>query len=159
MNRASVFRILAVFALLVLPLAAQCTVNASFQQYGIGCNTVFGVLPTLSGTFNPANCSVTITLTGFGGCCNTFLVSRLLAFGVNAANVPLPTLGPGCVLLVEPAVVLEFPNSAGNSFTFVLPPFTPTALTLFAQGANHYFTTIGLSDDYELSNGLAMMTF
>jgi hypothetical protein len=136
-------------------LRAQCTITSvTFASYGTACNTVFGVPPALSGTWDPNACSVRLTLTGFTGCCNTFLQQRLLALGQQSANIPVPSVGPTCYLLVIPDLILTFPASQ-TTFDFVLPPGLPPS-TIYAQGANVYFTTIGFTLDAELSNGLAV---
>ena len=45
------------------------------------------------------------------------------------------------------------PASGGNNFAFALPALA-NPLTLYAQGANQTFTTIGFTTDFQLSNGL-----
>lgn len=140
-------------------LHAQCTVNGiNFTSYGSGCNAVFGVVPSLVGSFDAANCSLTLTINDFPGCCNTYLVQRSLAFGLLPTNTPLPWIAPGCTLFVQPDLLYTFPSSAGNTFTFPIPPGLP-ALTVYAQGADQYFTTIGLTTDFALTNGLAISIF
>ncbi len=149
----SVARWVFVLAVLGLPVSAQCTVSSvTFTPYGQGCNPVFGVgPPTLSGSFDPGLCVARLALDGFSGCCNTYLWNRLLAIGVAPASVAVPTVGQGCTLLVDPFLVLSFPGNQA-SFDFQLPP--GASGTLFVQGANIYFTTIGFSYDAALSNGL-----
>jgi hypothetical protein len=145
---------LALLGVLTQPCDAQCTVTSvQATQYGQGCNTVFGIVPDLSGVFDPTTCTIQLTLTGFPGCCNTFLRERILIVGAQPANVPLPFIGPGCTLLATLDVVVSFPTSAGNVFTLPLPLGLP-ATRLFAQGGNLYFTTIGMTLDLELSQGL-----
>lgn len=156
-------RLASMLTLAILTLSAaghaQCTVNGiNFTSYGAGCNAVFGVVPSLVGSFDAANCALTLTINDFPGCCNTYLVQRSLAFGFLPANTPLPWIAPGCTLLAQPDLLYSFPSSAGNTFTFPLPPGLP-ALTIFAQGADQYFTTIGLSTDFALTNGLAISIF
>jgi hypothetical protein len=147
--------ILASTCLLAVLAPAQCTVaNVAFTAYGAGCNTVFaGTPPALSGQWDPTSCTLSVTLSGFSGCCNTFLQQRILWAGLAPAQQPLPFIGPGCTLLAQPDVIAMFPTAAGNTFSFTLPPGFP-AVTFYMQGANQYFTTIGLTTDFELSQGL-----
>jgi hypothetical protein len=146
-------------ALLLAPLAApaQCTVTqVTFASYGTGCNAVFPQqLPTLSGAWSAPSCTVTLTLAGFSGCCNTFLRGRVLVLGASRTNLPVPIFGPGCTLFAGLDVVLVFPTSAGNAFPFPLPAGMPRG-TLYAQGMLEYFTTIGLTRDLAFSPGLAL---
>ena len=137
--------------------AAQCTVTqVTFTPYGSGCNAVFPQqVPTLTGAWNAPSCTVTLTLNGFNGCCNTFLRGRVLVLGATQTNLPVPIFGPGCTLHSSPDVVLVFPTSAGNVFPFPLPPGMPRG-TLYSQGVLHYFTTIGLTNDLAFSPGLTL---
>lgn len=135
---------------------AQCgAASVTIQSFGRGCNTVFGNVPALAGIWSPSGCTVSLTLTGFPGCCNTFLIGRILVVGASAASIPVPAVGQGCALLVSPDVILDTPAYLGSTWTFALPPSVPVPLTLYAQGANHY-VTFGLSHDFELSNALAV---
>ena len=85
----------------------------------------------------------------------TGMVTETIAIivGAQATNipVPMPLGGPGCFLLAQPDLVLVFPGSAGAAFTAPIPVID---VTLFVQGVNHYFTTIGFTNDYNWSNGL-----
>ncbi|HEX5052461.1 MAG TPA: hypothetical protein VFZ65_11855 [Planctomycetota bacterium] len=132
---------------------AQCPFSGvSVQTYGQGCNSVFLNLPTMGAGIDVPSCTLQVTVSAFSGCCNTFLVGSLLALGDQATSIPVPDLGPNCMLLVDPAIVLFQPNSAGSSFVLSLPPVLPP-LTVFAQGAALYFTTIGFSYDFALTAG------
>ena len=152
-------RSILLFAVLaILPCAgrAQCTTSVSFQSYGSGCNTVSGQVPALSGSFDTQTCTVSLTLTGFPGCCNTFLVGRVFFLGGAQVNTPLPGIGPGCALLARPDLPVAFATGAEDTLRFAVPDGFP-ALTLYSQGANVYFTTIGFGTDVELSQGLALV--
>ena len=68
----------------------------------------------------------------------------------------MPFLGnPSCRLLVQPLVIVPVAPFVGRTVTTKLPLGTPF-VTVFAQAATHYFTTIGFTDDYELSAGLSI---
>lgn len=140
--------------MLTAPLAmAQCPfASVSTQSYGQGCNPVFGTNPTLSVTLDAANCRVQVAVNAFPGCCNTFLRTYLLAIGFQQVSIPVPQIGPGCTLLVQPTALLIQPSAGGATFSLGLPPILPP-LGFVAQGAAHYFTTIGFSDDFALTDG------
>ncbi len=146
------------FAVLVVtPLRApaQCTVmSVAFTPYGTGCNPVFATqTPMLSGRWDPQTCSVTLTITAFSGCCNTYLRDRLFVLGAQQTRVPLPFLGIGCTLWASPDIVIPLTSSAGASLTLAVPPGLPPG-SIYGQGLVHYFTTIGFSDDFALTQGL-----
>lgn len=143
-------------ALAAAPAAGQCYTSASFQAYGTGCNPVFlGQVPNLNGRFDATNCIVYFQVTAFSGCCNTFLQSHVLALGIQRVQIPLPQIGAGCELLVDPLVLQFQPASQGGLFSLVLPPGLPP-FTLVGQGAAVYFTTIGLSTDFALTPGMGV---
>lgn len=133
---------------------AQCPFSSvSSSTYGPGCSAVFpGNLPTLSVALDVPGCSLGVTVTAFGGCCNTFLVGRLLALGDAPTMVPLPQLGAGCVLQVDQPILLYQPSAAGDTFVLPVGAALPP-LTVYAQGAALYFTTIGFSTDLALTGG------
>jgi hypothetical protein len=140
--------------LTVGPALAQCPFSGlSASSYGQGCNPVFSSNQiTLSGSLDFNACSLDITVDGFGGCCKTFVAGRLLVLGDQPASVPLPQFGAGCTLLVNPAVILFEPGSSVAGFSLPLANAMPP-LTLYAQGSVLYFTTIGLTLDFALSQG------
>jgi len=61
----------------------------------------------------------------------------------------------GCLLSVVPDLVLPLPASAGGVLHLKVPAF-PAKVTVYFQGLNDYFTTIGLTHDYQTSQGLQM---
>lgn len=144
--------------LLALAMSVSCAVaqcpfqTVAVQTYGQGCNAVFAALPTLTFALDASACQLTANVSSFPGCCNTFRVGSLLALGDQPVNVPLPQFGPGCTLLASPAILLFVPNAAGTSFALNLPPALPP-LTFHGQGGVLYFTTIGLSYDFALTEG------
>lgn len=138
-------------------VAAQCPFQTlSLQSYGRGCTTVFLQPTTLSGSLDPAACSLGLVVQSFQGCCNTFLTARLLAIGVQQTAVPLPQIGPGCTLLVDPVALLLQPAPAGDTFWLPLPATLVAPLHFVAQGAALY-TTFGVSIDLQLTEGFAVL--
>ena len=145
--------VLAACAVLAPSAAAQCTVqNVTFRAHGAGCATVFAAVPVLSGTFDSRTCTLSLTLDGFGGCCNTFLSDKVVLLGVNPVSLPLPWAG--CTLLVQPDAAVVIPRGQ-DTLRIALPPGV-AAGTFHAQGVNHYFTTIGFTHDLNWSQGLAV---
>lgn len=132
---------------------AQCGIgSAVFRFYGSGCNPVFPNAPILTGSYDASNCTLTLDVQAFRGCCNTFAWNYLMAFGTTRASVPLPQIGTGCTLLVGNTFAVLFQTvQQGSTFNIVLPPGTPP-LSVNVQGAVHYFTTIGFSNDLALSD-------
>ncbi|MCA8956423.1 MAG: hypothetical protein KDC87_10140 [Planctomycetes bacterium] len=148
--------VLATLSLIPVLGNAQCTNRTvAFTSYGSGCTSVFNTVPSLAGKFDPTNCTMYLDLSAFGGCCNTFLRNRIFAFGVRQTSLPVPFIGPKCVLLTSSELFVVLPVAAGSTLQIPVPPAAPAG-TLYAQGAAHYFTTIGLSNDYELTNGLSI---
>ena len=150
-------RVLPWFAALILvgQLPGQ---NIETTHYGEGCNPVFAMPVEVRAGLDPAGRILTIGVDGFPGCCNTFLVQRLLAFGFSPAQLPVPQFGPGCTLLVEPLFVLILPAQQGAEISFPLPPGLPP-FTFHTQGAVHYFTTIGFTHDLAFTDGLRVRLF
>lgn len=138
---------------------AQCQfTSVSTQTYGLGCGQVFSVPPSISAQLDPVACSLGIRVQAFAGCCNTFLRNRILALGITQANQPLPQIAIGCTLLVNPDVMLWQSTAMGDTFVLAIPPGL-TSFTFHGQGAGHYFTTIGLTNDLMLTGGLTMTLF
>jgi hypothetical protein len=125
--------------------------DVAISNYGFGCATQFDV-PELAVGHDPSACTLTFKLSGFQGCCNTYLWNRIFIFGTSPVSVPVPPFAAGCVLLASPDLILVLPNSFGNSFTVQLPAILD--VTVYAQGVNDYFTTLGLSHDYNWSQGV-----
>ena len=139
-------------------LPAQGISGIETQHYGDGCNPVFVNPPEIKAGLDPSGQILTIAVDGFPGCCNTFLVQRLLALGLSPALHLLPRFGPGCTLLVDPFFILLLPAQHGTEVSFLLPPGLPP-FTFYAQGAQHYFTTIGLTHDLAFTDGLRIRLF
>lgn len=127
--------------------------QVSTGTYGAGCATQFDV-PEYKASFDPANCTLTLGFSGFPGCCNTFLTARIVLLGTQAANIPVPGVGPGCTLLVDPTIVAVIPPVDG--VTFNVPPLPPgISVQVFSQYLNQY-TTFGVQQDFNMSNGVAI---
>lgn len=132
---------------------AQCTVSGvGMQTYGQGCNPVFANSPTLAVALDTTVCGLDITVQAYSGCCNTYLTNHVLALGAQQANVPLPQIGSGCVLLASLDAILIQPSSAAGVFHINLPPLV-VPFTFFAQGGALYFTTIGFRNDLAMTAG------
>lgn len=140
-------------ACLAAASAAQCPFSSvSVQSQGQGCNPVFGTVPTFGVVLDTTACTLRVQVTALPGCCNTFLSGRMLALGDQPAAVPLPWIGANCTLLVNAAILLYQPSSAGDTFVLALPSSLPP-LSFHAQAGAHYFTTIGFSHDFALTAG------
>ena len=141
---------LALTAVFAGAAAAQCP-NVSLSQYGSGCASQFDV-PELAGSFDPLSCTVTLKMSGLPGCCNTFLTSKFVFLGLNQIALPVPSVGPGCTLLVDPIIVTVLP---GNVTSLSVPvPASAVGVKGFMQVVNQY-VTFGTVSDFNMSNGLA----
>jgi hypothetical protein len=137
-------------ALPVAAFAPAQVTGITVSSFGQPCQPLFGG-PNLQVTLDVQNQQLLVVVAAQYGCCNTYLSGRVLCLGLAQAAITLPPL-PQCRLLVSPDIVLFRPNSAGD--TFALPVgAVPPPLSLYAQGAAVYFTTIGFSTDVALSAG------
>jgi hypothetical protein len=152
------YRVLLTVLILAAPVAAQCSnlAGVAFTPYGTGCTALFQA-PVVSGSYDAAACTISFTLTHSPSCCNTYLFRRILIFGGAPVQVPIPFLS--CDLLVVPETIMEFLPTGSDVFTLPIPNVPLAGLTLYLQGANVFFTTIGLSYDFEVSNGLQISAF
>jgi hypothetical protein len=131
-----------------------CPYSPVILSYGQGCNTAFPTPASLSGSFDPLSCSLTLTPTTFPGCCNTYLVERVLLLGLTSDGTSVPAY-PSCTLYVVPDLAIIPFSFNTTSLTFSLPPGLPP-VTIYAQAGFVYFTTIGFNYDLALTNGLAI---
>ena len=137
----------------VLSAQAQvCPYNPDILGYGQGCNTAFQNPATMTASFDPLACSITLTANTFPGCCNTYLVQRLMLLGLQPDNQTVPAY-PSCTLLVVPDLAMI--PFTGNSLALDLPPGLPP-VTVYAQAGFVYFTTIGFNYDLALTYGISM---
>ena len=151
---------LALLAALSSGASGQCSLTGvAFTPYGTGC-TQLGLVPVLSGQFDPPSCTLTLGLTGTPSCCNTFLVATHFVVGAAPVSLPLPLIDPTCTLLVRPDTILTVPNAAGgNLFTAIVPSNVPPGLAFYIQAFRQFFSTFGLTTEIEASQGLVVVTF
>lgn len=143
-------QILSASLLLSTFAAAQCAFSSvSVSSYGQPCSVFTGNPTTIGALLDVTNCSLGIEVHAFPGCCNTYLVGRVLVLGLQPNTQPLPQFN--CTLLTSPDVVLF--QTTGSTFPLSMPNAPFPATTLFAQGAAIYFTTIGFSTDWAFSSG------
>jgi len=138
--------------LLTLAAGAQCN-TVTFANYATTC-AYAGQHSAISGTFDSRTCRLTVAFTVSRTCCNTLPFVHALLLGVRPFDpgLPHPLLVPGCILAVDPVVVLGIARSTAPSVTFTLPPLPATHL--FAQGVTDYFTTVGMTHELQTSDGL-----
>ena len=86
---------------------------------------------------------------------HNFVLNELIDIPQIRTSIAVPWFGRNCTLLTSVDLVIMQPTSAGSTLQIQLPPGT-SAGTVYAQGAAHYFTTIGRRDNLQLSNGLAI---
>ncbi len=136
--------------------ASTCANSVTATAYGNTC-VFFTQDSKLSAVYDATACNLRIELTASQTCCNTFLAQQFLMIGATPIipGIALPELVPGCELALVPLVILAQSPTAGGVWNLYVPP-VPSLVTLYAQGANDYFTTIGMSHDYQTSNGLKL---
>lgn len=131
-----------ILSTLAVAVPAQCQFQSvTLQRYGAGCSEVFGFAPTLLASLDTTTCELTLTVDAYGGCCNTFLDGTLLLLGLQPVAVPLMLADPACALLARPDLVFGMPGFGPGSYVLPIPPGLPP-ITLYAQGAGTYYTTI-----------------
>lgn len=135
---------------------AMCPYTTVFTQYGTACSPVSLTAPALNGSVNGSFvCGVTIDLNAPPVCCNVFLNGEWLLVGLQPLNTPLPG---GCTLLASPDLVIPLPLQIGSTKIVADLPHDPALIgtSIYMQGVTSRFTTIGLTTDYEFSNGLEL---
>lgn len=137
--------------LLAASAGAQTCNSVTFTAYGSPCGSAFPNT-TLTGTFNPTFCTASVTLNAFPGCCNTFPLSNVWALGLQAAQTPLPGVPQPCFLLNSADFIVTTPPDV-TTIAFAVPPAL-SGTSVFVQAARVYFTTIGMTNDLSVSNGL-----
>ena len=152
MTRRFGIHLVALCALLSASVGAQCA-SLIATPYGASCGNAFPGA-TLSASIDPLACSGTLTLSSFPGCCNTYAVGTLWSFGTQQTQTPIPGIS-NCFLLTSNEVLLM---GAGSETTLTFPaPVALAGLTVHAQAATLYFTTIGLTNEITLSHGLTLI--
>ncbi len=137
--------------------SAQCPGpnSATFSPYGATC-AFFGQDSFLSGAYDATTCTMTLTHTSSLVCCNTFLVTNVILIGAQPITPGLPIPGflvPGCEVAVVP--FSDFQSTPAQTLVEFPVPASAIGLTLYFQGVNVYFTTIGFTNDFQTSNGLS----
>lgn len=142
------------FAMLIASGSTAQTV--SLRGYGPVCS-FFGQTSTLAANYDARSRGLTLRLDHSTTCCNTFLSGSYLMVGLRPIEpgLPLPLFVPGCELAVLPVLTLADPNRTGV-WSLTVPATLPVGATFAFQGVNDYFTTIGLSHDLQLSNGVEL---
>lgn len=136
-------RILATFALAALlaaPAAAQCQFSTlTMQTVGpfcnlgtTGCCAIVEQPTVLAGTLDTNRCALGMQVSALEGCCGVAVAARVLVLGTGPANLPLPSLGRGCTLSVQPDAMLLL--LSGDTFALPIPRGLPP-ITLLAQAA------------------------
>jgi len=135
------------------PTTAQCA-RVSFSKYGTTCN-FFNQGATLGATYDTTSCVATFTIGASATCCNTFLSSQMLILSATKIDPGLahPLLVKGCLLSVFPDIVFVLPRTAGGKIQLPIPNVS-SKFTVYGQGLNDYFTTIGFSHDFQTTQGL-----
>jgi len=134
---------------------AQCSWSSvSVTSYGQGCNPAFPGQPlSVSASLDVNQCRLDVDVAAFPGCCNAFLVGRVLVLGFAQVSIPAPNLGTGCTLLASPDLLIYQQGSVGGTFELLFGNVSLPPATLYVQGAGLYFTSIGLSFDWAASAG------
>ena len=142
-----------------LPASAQgaCTFGSlATGDFGLGSG--FLVPSTITYGLDTTNCALEWKVDA-PACCNVFVTQHFLAIGsqVDPVGIPLgsPFL-PGTNLHIGPAISLvgAFPGVTGA----VGLPADPSLIgvTIPTQAAVEFFTTIGLTLDYGLTQGVTL---
>ena len=142
---------------LAAPVEAQgCPYTVSITSYGSPCSNLTSP-PTLIGNFPIGNsCDVSFFHVVPTICCNVQLTHRWFVVGLSQAALPLP--GGGCPLLVSPLIIVDEPALEGTIGLQLLLPANPAliGLSIYAQGIDRRFDTIGGTQHFETTNGLQL---
>jgi hypothetical protein len=135
----SLTRSLAAALLCASAALAQCPFNTvTAQSVGPFCNTgptgccaIVSSPTILAPTLDVTTCALDLEVSALEGCCGVTVAVRLLALGATTANIPLPQLGAGCALWVQPDAILVQQSSP---FRLAIPPGL-LPFTFFAQSS------------------------
>ncbi|MFN0207355.1 MAG: hypothetical protein ACKVS6_13705 [Planctomycetota bacterium] len=126
-------------------------------DYGQGSGFIGPMVAHYS--FNAADCAIDIKIEA-PSCCNTYFQGFYLMFGTTplppgAFPLPSPPFWSGSDLLIIPDDAIGlFP---GNTGSVMIPPNPQLpGMTFYLQNLGVYFTTIGFSTDYGVSQGTAI---
>jgi hypothetical protein len=106
-------------------LGAFCNIGST------GCCAVPSSPTRIEPSFDGSACVFDVAVRAVEGCCGVTVVLRALAIGTPHPGIPLPDLGLGCTLWVQPADVRV---QTGELFRFPIPPTLPP-VTFAAQAA------------------------
>lgn len=144
------------FALTAAFAAAQCPFSSfSVTVAGSGCNPVVaGFTTPIAATVSLANCSVQVnTGTLLNGQASPVL--RVLVLGLSEVSLPVPVLGPGCVMVPSADLVLLQPVMSGP-FQLAVPAVLPMPVQVTAQGAVLYALSPIAPVDWAISDALRL---
>jgi len=137
--------------------AQGCPYTVAITSYGSACSDLSTALPSLIGGF-PAEtgCQVGLLYDAPAICCNVLMSTRWMIAGLSPASVSLP--GGGCPLLVTPDVIAALPALEGGMALKLLRPSNPALIgvSIYLQGIDRRFETIGGTIHLETSNGLRL---
>lgn len=143
---------------LTAPVEAQgCPYTVSITSYGSSCSSLTTSLPSLIGNFPIGGCAVGFLYDVPAVCCNVILTHRFFVIGLAPASVPLP--GGGCPLLVDPLIITDLfaPFEGTIGLQLLLPPNPAlVGLSVYVQGIDRRFDTIGGTQHFETTNGLQL---
>lgn len=151
----------AALALLPVVALAQCRITSLVtQNAGPSCNTgptgccaIVSSPTVLTASLDPIGCAVDLDVRALEGCCGVAVRARLLVLGASTAVLPVPIVGPGCVVSVQPAAFLV--QTSGPSFRLQLPP-TLQPFQFFAQAAAIIAPFPVAADVFTISNALSL---
>src|SRR5262245_18699951 len=139
--------------------AQSCPYTVNITSYGSSCSNLTTSLPSLAGQFPiGSDCDVRLLYDVPTVCCNVPVTHRWIVIGLSSASLPLP--GGGCPLLVSPLVITDlFLPFEGLVALQLFMPENPAliGLTVYVQGIDRRFDTIGGTQHFETTNGLAML--
>jgi len=121
-------------------LAATATSQCAFTtltptSIGAGCNPVAGTAtPGLRSSLAARSCQIELLAEVLIGRPSDQPVARALVLGASQAPLPLPALGPGCVLQPAADVCILQPVFSGP-YLMALPNVPMPPFTLYAQAA------------------------
>lgn len=126
--------------LLATGAAAQCqfstltlrTVGPFCNMGSTGCCAIVQQPTVLAGALDTSRCELAMQVRALEGCCGVAVQARILVLGAAPATLPLPSLGRGCTLWVQPDALLLLLGS--DTFALPIPPRLPP-ITLLAQAA------------------------
>jgi len=136
--------------------AQGCPYTVSITSYGSSCSNLTTSLPSLIGS-PIGGCDVSFLYDVPAICCNVIVTHRFFIIGLAPASQPLP--GGGCPLLVNPLLITDLfaPFEGTIGLQLFLPPNPAlVGLSVYVQGIDRRFDTIGGTQHFETTNGLRL---